>query len=66
MKLYDDIKTSMNKREIIIVIFANYSKAFDNIDFYTLIQKMHSFNFSKDFLYWTMNYLTFRAGFCLN
>ena len=60
MKLYDDIKTSMNKSEITIAIFADYSKAFDTIDFYTLIQKMHTFNFSKNFLYWTMNYLTFR------
>ena len=24
---------------------------------------MHSFNFSKDFLYWTMDYLTFRQHF---
>ena len=51
MKLYNDIKTS-------IAIFTDYSKAFDIIDFNTLIQKMHSFNFSKDFLYWTINYLT--------
>ena len=51
MKLYNDIKTS-------IAIFADYSKAFDIIDFNTLIQKMHSFNFFKDFLYWTINYLT--------
>ena len=81
MKLYDDIKTSMNKSEIIIAIFADYSKAFDTIDFYTniflyiyififiqtyfytLIQKMHTFNFSKNLLYWTMNYLIFRQHF---
>ena len=24
---------------------------------------MHSFNFSKDFLYWAMDYLTFRQHF---
>ena len=45
MKLYDDIKTSMNKSEITIAIFADYSKAFDTIDFYTLIQKMQRFIF---------------------
>ena len=39
MKLYDDIKTSMSKSEITIAIFADYSKAFVTIDFYTLIQK---------------------------
>ena len=53
----------MNKSEITIAIFADYSKAFDTIDFYTLIQKMHTFNFSKNVLYWTMNYLTFRQHF---
>ena len=63
MKLYDDIKTSMNKGEITIVIFADYSKVFDTIDFYTMIQKMNTFNFSKDFLYCTMSYLTFRHHF---
>ena len=49
----------MSKSEITIAIFADYSKAFDTINFNTMIQKMHSFSFSKDFLYWTMNYLTF-------
>ena len=53
----------MNKSEITIAIFADYSKAFDTIDFYTLIQKMHTFNFSKNFSYWTINYLTFRQDF---
>ena len=38
MKLYDNIKTSMNKSEVIIAIFAYYSKVFDTVDFYKLIQ----------------------------
>ena len=63
MKLYDDIKTFMKKSEITIAIFADHSKAFDTIDFYTLIQKIHTFNFSKYFLYWAMNYLTFQQHF---
>ena len=53
-KLYDDIKRT---------VFTNYSKAFDTIDFYTWIQKMHSLNFSTDFLYWVFNYLTYRQHF---
>ena len=53
----------MSKSEITIAIFADYSKAFDTINFNTMIQKMHSFSFSKDFLYWTMNYLTFWQHF---
>ena len=63
MKLYNNIKTSTNKSEITIAIFADYSKAFNIIDFYTLIQKIDIFNFSKVFLYWTMNYLTFQQHF---
>ena len=63
MKLYEDTTTFINKNEITIAILADYSKAFDTIDFFKLIQKMHSLNFSKDFLYWTMIYLTFRQYF---
>ena len=50
VKLYNDIT---------IAIFADYSKIFDTIDFYKLIQKMHTFNFSKNFFCWTVNCLTF-------
>ena len=49
VKLYDDIKTSMNKSESTIAIFADYSKAFDTIDFYTLIQKCIHSTFLKTF-----------------
>ena len=43
-----------------MAVFTDYSKAFDTIDFFTLIQKMHSLNFSTDDLYWVFNYLTHR------
>ena len=45
MKLYTDIKTSMNKREITIAIFADYSKVFDTIDFFILIQNINTLTF---------------------
>ena len=63
MKLYDSIKTFVNESGITISIFTYYSKAFDTIVFYKLIQKMHTFNFSEDFLNWTMNHLTFLQHF---
>ena len=50
-KLYDDIKMAMKQSEFAMTVFTDYSKAFDNIDFFTLIQKMRSLNFSTDFLY---------------
>jgi len=37
IKLRDDIKKEMKKGEVTIAVFADYSKAFDTIDFYTLI-----------------------------
>ena len=57
-KLNDDIKMAMKQSQLTMAVFTDYSKAFDKIDFFTLIQKMHSLNFSTDFLYWVFNYLT--------
>ena len=48
----------MKQSELTMAVFTDYSKVFDTIDFFTLIQKMHSLNFSTDFLYWVFNYLT--------
>ena len=58
-KLYDDIKLAMKQSELKMPVFTDYSKAPDAIDFFTL-QKMHSLNFSTDFLYWVFNYSTHR------
>ena len=48
-----------------MAVFTDYSKAFDTIDFFTLIQKMHSLTFSTDFLYWVFNYLCLTTRVCL-
>ena len=50
-KFYDDIKMAMKQSELTMAVFHDYSEAFDTIDFFTLIQKMHSLNFSTVFLY---------------
>ena len=62
-KSYDDTRIAMKQSELTMPIFTVYSKAFDTIDIFTLIQKMHSLNFSTDFLYWAFNYLTHRQNF---
>ena len=54
---------AMKQSELTMAVFTDYSKAFYTIDFLTLIQKMHSRNFSTDFLYWAFNYLTHRQHF---
>ena len=63
MKLYDNVKTFMS--ETTMAIFADYSKAFDTADFYTLIQKMHTFNFSRLFIL-DNELLNFSTAFCTN
>ena len=40
----------MMRSDVIMAVY--YSKVFDTINFYTLIQKMHLPNVSMDFLYW--------------
>ena len=54
---------AMKQSEFTMDVFTDYSNAFDTIDFFTLIQKMHSLNFSTDFLYWVFSYLTHRQHF---
>ena len=54
---------ALKQSELTMAVFTDYSKAFDTIDFFTLIQKMHSLNFPTDFLYWVFNYLTRRQHF---
>ena len=41
----------MNKGEITIATFADFSKAFDTIGYAVLIQKLYSINLSKCFRY---------------
>ena len=53
----------MKQSEVTMAVCTDYSKAFDTIDFFTLIQKMYSLNFSVDFLYWVFNYLTHKQHF---
>ena len=58
MKLKDDVVNAMNKGEITISVFADYSKAFDTIDFKRLLRKLTNLNIDKFFLNWIANYLS--------
>ena len=64
-KFQDDIIKAMNKIEIFIATFTDFSKAFDTIDYAVIIQKLHSMNFSKCFLYWLVDYLIDNSMFRL-
>ena len=63
LKLRDDIKHAMKAGELTLIVLIDYSKAFDTICHYTLIEKMSKLGFSKQFLYWTLSYLSERKHF---
>ena len=53
----------MKRSVLTMTNFTDYSKSFDTIDFYTLIQKTYSLNFSTDFLCCIFDYLTHSQHF---
>ena len=59
----DDIICAMKKREISLMVLADYSKAFDTVGLQSIIGKMHKLNFSKSFLIWVLNYMSNREQF---
>ena len=63
LKFRDDIRTAMKSGDLSIIVLIDFSKAFDTISHETLIQTLHKFDFSKDFLLWTLSYLTNRKQF---
>jgi len=46
-----------------MAVLADYSKAFDTVAYETVLKKMHSIGFSKDYLRWLISYLTGRQQF---
>jgi len=48
MKIRDDITRAMGKGEVTLVMFLDYSKAFDTVDYKTLLVKLRKFGFLLD------------------
>ena len=53
IKLKDNIKVAMKSNEVALAVLIDFSKAFDTISHLTLIKKLQSYGFSKEFLKWT-------------
>ena len=58
LKLQDDIQKAMNRNEVSLSLFADYSKAFDTVDYKTLVHKRHFLQFSHSYLHLMNSYLT--------
>ena len=55
LAMRDDILQAMQKGEVTMAVFADYSKAFDTVAYETIPTKMHSIGFSKDYLIWLIS-----------
>ena len=56
----DALKRASSRGEVTLMVCADYCKAFDTVQFRSLVSRMHSLGFSKYFLLWMIDYLTNR------
>ena len=56
----DALIRASNRGEVTLMVCADYSKAFDTVQFKSVLIKMHNLGFSKEFLLWMVDYLTGR------
>ena len=63
MKIKNDILKAMNRGEVTLAVFADFSKAFDTVDFEILIKKLHALRFSKSALFILSSYLSKRSQY---
>ena len=63
LKLQDDIQKAMNRNEVTLSLFADYSKAFDTVSHKVLLRKLHSLQFSQSSLHLMNSYLSNRKQF---
>jgi len=63
LKIKSDIIKAMDSGEVTLSVMADFSKAFDTVDFETLIKKLHQLKFSKPALLTLSSYLSNRHQF---
>ena len=63
IKIKNDILKAMNRGEVTLAVLADFSKAFDTVDFETLMKKLHSLRFSKSTLLILSSYLSNRKQY---
>ena len=63
LRIRDDIIHAMKKGEVTLIAFADFSKAFDTVEYATVVKKLHNAGFSHDAIYWVLNYLTGRKQY---
>ena len=59
----DDIKRAMKRKEVTLMVLADFSKAFDTVCFKTTLKKFYKIGFSKNYFKWLLSYLSGRTQF---
>ena len=63
LRIRDDTIRAMKNGELILITFADFSEAFDTVDYSIFIRKLHTIGLSKAALLWFLSYLTNRRQF---
>ena len=63
LRIKSDIIKAMKKGEVTLIAFADFSKAFDTVDYCTILERLHAIGFSHGALNWVLNYLSGRKQF---
>ena len=63
LRVRDDIRYAMKRKEVTLMVLANFSRAFDTISSCTTNVKFYKLGFSKPFLKWLLSYLSDRPQF---
>ena len=63
MKIRDEVVAAMNKGEVTLATFLDYSKAFDTVDYKTLLCKLRRLGFSYEACILMLSYLSERKQF---
>ena len=63
IKMRTDILNAMNKGEVTLSILADFSKAFDTVDYTVLIKKLSKLNMSPEFLHLIFSYISDRSQY---
>jgi Reverse transcriptase (RNA-dependent DNA polymerase) len=60
LRVAEDIRLAIFKKEVVLIVFLDYSKAFDCVDHKLLLRKLEQLNFSASVLKWLQSYLSNR------
>ena len=63
LRTMDKIIRAMKNSEITLIAFADFSKAFDTVDYSIVKRKLHAIGLSKQALLWFLSYLSNRRQF---